>query len=600
MKLPLIIKRRKIWPIINKEVLSPGLLIFVVGIIVTFIAHQDRCFIGNDEFSFWGISVKSLFAYNALPLRSNGGLLNEFLSYPLGSGLLSYMISKINSFEFIESYSYIAMNCMYAAISALFFISSKRSDFFLNISLAVVLFLMPMMFFGNYYYNLQVDALLAFVLAGAFYILATQEMDIVTSIVFTLFLSFLILVKQSGTGLAIIALLYPTLCVIKYLYRVIVSEVERKKNISLIWLYIIPVSAFMVKILQNILVQNSKITFSAEKITIINIYNAFCHNIPGHFYNIIRLFNETTFYNKFIKFSGVEISLFGLYIICIMIMVIVINSYKKTELKKLYPITSIICIGMVAYVFTLLLYYGFSFSVYEGSNLASFSRYMGTYMLFMSMLIVALAFNSFNLHKKNNLRYIILFIAFLPLVNSPAYYWQLKGAFSTPNNKELTIFEIAEQSWKQHLNNEDKFIVVGQEYKAYEFLASRYYRPLQYFKGASFGTPQYTGDIWSLNYTKEQFKNLNNDAKFCYILNTNQFFDNEYGELFKPSVKKNRLYKFQNDYYYLLPMYQFELDFKKISMLNIEQIYNSAIKYSVHKQSLQIKIQPKGYVPFFL
>ena len=53
-----------------KNCLSPGLMIFLIGIVFASYMSFGRIYSGNDEFSHWGRIVKLLFIYDQLPVKN--------------------------------------------------------------------------------------------------------------------------------------------------------------------------------------------------------------------------------------------------------------------------------------------------------------------------------------------------------------------------------------------------------------------------------------------------------------------------------------------------------------------------------------------------
>lgn len=145
---------------------TPASVMFAGAFFFLAIINRGRIPYYWDEFSHWGTSVKWMFSLDALytsPL-SNAG----FKSYPPGMALFQYFCLKIqsicsNSNVFDQGMLYFAYQVFSLSFMFLFLRGIRWRRFIVACILLGAALLCPMVFYGDFYHNLMIDASLGLV-----------------------------------------------------------------------------------------------------------------------------------------------------------------------------------------------------------------------------------------------------------------------------------------------------------------------------------------------------------------------------------------------------------------------------------------------------
>ena len=90
-----------------KEIITPGIIFYVITILAMTLIVKDTYYCEWDEFSHWGANLKAMFQYDLF--WSNDIYDGVHVVYPPLAGIVEYFFCKING-GFAEDVSYIAIN----------------------------------------------------------------------------------------------------------------------------------------------------------------------------------------------------------------------------------------------------------------------------------------------------------------------------------------------------------------------------------------------------------------------------------------------------------------------------------------------------------
>lgn len=181
---------------------TPAFFIFSFLTILIWYINRGALLTSWDEFSHWGRVVKATYFSNQLSIYTNIDL--GFRSYPPALSLFQYFLLSIrgawNEADLIRSYSILSVILFLPFMRNLKFNSVKDS-----LSVIVLVILTPLLFFGNFYTSICIDAILALFFG---YCLAEvypyEKGNIFAMVRLCLGLAILPIIKESGMFFAFV------------------------------------------------------------------------------------------------------------------------------------------------------------------------------------------------------------------------------------------------------------------------------------------------------------------------------------------------------------------------------------------------------------
>ena len=152
-----------------------------------------------------------------------------------------------------------------------------------------------------------------------------------------------------------------------------------------------------------------------------------------------------------------HVSYFILIIFVVSSLWIMAHYLEKTHRLKIRLLCCWIIIFGILYVITLFVYYIFSFSPGEAKALASFHRYMATYMSAVFLIMFGIT----NICYKNNMRktfFIPIILLSLLLINGPALRGLYEICIKPVTNERVREHIIMKQIVGQYIGEKDIFL----------------------------------------------------------------------------------------------------------------------------------------------
>lgn len=412
-----------------KRFMTPGMLIFfATGFYFIFMLKNQRL-IHYDNFSHWGLIVKSMLINNALPNFED--TIIGFNTYPPGSALYIYYFTKIvgNS----EGIALIGqMSIILSGLLSLFSFSSfMLSDFKENKQLYIKKILLTIgtliisLFILNgptTIHNLLVDTLLnatglALFALIYYYLYSVEKIAIPTAIL----VSFLLLIKNSGTFFGIIALFI-------YAYGLLKYHKDSKTNfLQLNRILFIP---FILPIATHYLWgKHVSMVFQTGRIgkhtmSISSYMNTYSEKNIDEILEISRKYLYAL-YTEYVYQLLIILSLF----IVLIILQKIFNNYLD---KRLVVISlAILCIFLI-YSVGLWIMYLVSMPTSESLRLAGYDRYLNTLIDFL-VGVTAISI-LYALNKSNSTSLIVI-------TNSIVILFSIYLTFFTNTHNVLSVFQ---------------------------------------------------------------------------------------------------------------------------------------------------------------
>ena len=178
-----------------KQILTPGVLIYVLLVILFIIENQNRIFEMYDTFNHWGLTVKNMCLYNDYGTTGN---IIQFNEYPPFTGTFQYILVNLSG-EYSESTIITAQCILYLSMIMPIF-KNIRWDKSLAKSIIIIpmVICLPLIFYDNFYTEILIDGFIGVLLALSMYQVYKKD-----KILLTTYLIALTLTKNIGILLTI-------------------------------------------------------------------------------------------------------------------------------------------------------------------------------------------------------------------------------------------------------------------------------------------------------------------------------------------------------------------------------------------------------------
>lgn len=418
---------------IISNVLTPGFVVFCLFYVFLCAVHRDRVLINWDEFSHWGTVVRNMYSFDAFGNHPYATTL--FQGYPPASALFHYFWMKITGYS--EANFFISMGILYVSL----FLPVLKNVYWNSKKLITLVALFIVLSVG-FYTNVYVDVLLGFLLAYVLFAYFTEEsFDIPYCINLALALFVLTLTKASGFGLAVIAALIIILDMVikaRKSKRDIIPEKDkplknRLTNLLASKAFRISAIAICIPLIANYSwsiyrhFTNTDFAWTdVDNITLSNLLEFISGGAEPYKYVVLQNFLGAIFNRNvsmgFLHFTYFQwVLLFG---------VVLFIWYRRSDEKlrsKIVNSSLGVFAGGILYVISLAVIYLFAFPEIESVPLASFDRYMNTYIFacmtsFFYFLFIYYVNDNVKFENKKKVTIITMFMVFyLSLFNINAF-----------------------------------------------------------------------------------------------------------------------------------------------------------------------------------
>jgi len=390
------LKNKKIF----KEIyLFPSLIVFFLFVIFALFINYGRMFIHWDEFSHWGIAVKNMYVFDALGSFKDSTIM--FKTYLPGTSLFQYFFVRPYT-EFVEFPTYIAFNMLFFSIISTFIEKFNLKSILITITSLLIPLLMGMSFYNALY----VDCFLG-VLFGSiflFYYKYKYEQTVFGIMTVTAAIGLLTLTKDIGFVLSGIALLIICLDTIFFRMESIKKYFHNAKTFpckaKAMFLLVFPICVtiliqFLWKL--NITITNVTSVWNTSNISITNLITG---NLLPYQKETLNLFIQALVHKPIAPFSLSFIKILSVIFVITTILSLILKKKDVNWKRLLFTYWEIVVCSTI-YLFALLLFYLFIIWDYEALFLASYERYVLSYIIGLCFsLLLFLILDSDNSHHK--------------------------------------------------------------------------------------------------------------------------------------------------------------------------------------------------------
>ena len=416
-----------------------------------------------------------------------------------------------------------------------------------SIFMIIIIFLAFLLFDQHGIINtIYQDYVMVIIVAYLLLVIITEKNTLSKFSVFslTIGLSFLLLTKQMGLALycMVIFMLIADL-LLKYKFKF--YNIFQKKNLVLLIIIIVPL-IFLKGWDMYVETLNIEKQFKLSDIKIMEL-KSIIDGTAGESYqqeaahNYIHALKTTGMMTTKISFTY-----FQCVLLSILLLYFVWLYGKGVFTKKQIILLGItLVIGSIGYAFTMLILYVFNFGSYEGPILASFNRYMPSYILLLLSTIIMLYIYADN-KKDKPIKYGLLLIIILLLIENPYLLYKCKPIIKESNQERVYINII-----KKNTPENAKIFVLSQNQK---IDLNDNTLQIKYYINPRLTNLDYS--MWNIEeastvqeYFEKNIQNYMLDFDYFYILNFGniniedcQFLFDDYS-----NVKNNQLYKIINN-----------------------------------------------------
>lgn len=433
--------------------LTIGLVFFTLFTIYVFILYRYKGFYYCDEFMHWGPMLKETLRLDSFYSVTASRLIKH-KDYPPFFTLLQVLFSGFNNFVYHEPIAYMAliifMYAMLMPVMSNLHIKNKK-DWLKGIIIFLCVILLGLTIdktdtasdYALLYNSIYTDWDLAlFAAYGIYMIYKEKNWEFFKLLILGLVSISFILMKQMGLVYWVIFMIYAFIKV---------WLVDKKLSVSLFFkgavcLIVLPVLAYL------------SWRYIVNLYGIVGQFNISEFNI-NDFINIIKgqtsiVWKYETFVNYIYNVKNRIIILHPFkmtYIVYVFFIVILIFLIKIKNLHDSLSLSFTFLIGAVGYGVALLILYVLYFASDEAPTLASFDRYLGSYLFFGTALVLIFAMDEF---YNSLIKEVILFVTLLLFIE-PENYIELKPQDKVYENYNLSVVVVRQWEPRDYIFNRE-------------------------------------------------------------------------------------------------------------------------------------------------
>lgn len=427
---------------------------------------------------------------------------------------------------------------------------------------AVLLILIPLLFYNEYWTTTYIDPFVAILAGCAFARILYWKSDVVLDRLYISFLcATLVLSKDVGLYFAVfIAIAYAiSYCIRK---EVPMHPTKRGKAAVQVWASLIPlIFTIFAKWTWKLELMNTNAYISfGGKIDIQNYTSMFfLHDNETYHQTVVDNF-KNAFFDQKIKMDqlGLEMSYCALFLLIVLGLIVLYcngkNEGDQKERKVLKITLTIVFLQLVFYIYSLGATYVSNFSEYEATHLASYQRYMNiSYLAVAIFLIEGIMFHSSAVYGRGMFQ--CLAIVLILLISPLGAVENYLSRDSVRAAKEIRDkYEPLHNLIRNHCSgtDSDKIYFISQASNGLDYWITRFISRPNGFAGNwrwSLGEPQYEGDIWTYGEctNSDEWMKILDDGNYTHIAlySINDYFKEHFSGVFSdPSmISNNTLYE---------------------------------------------------------
>lgn len=535
--------RRKFPHTLKTVLCERSTVCFIILAIGVFIINYGKHYAEWDEFSHWGRFLKESCKLNQLYVMSSSSMAHK--DYVPAVTLFEYLWCKL-SLAYSEANGYRGIQMLLVAVVLMVASEIKtagRKVYQIVVYSISVIILMgiPLLFWMfNFYRSIYEDAIFGILLFAAIWVaLHDSESVVYRSFSLTMALSMAIMCKMTAVPFVLLIWLF-------YLWNE--QKIGRKFQLNWRWQIIPLVLPFGVWRIFNCFVaeyMNTGGTQSYSGYTLTGILKVLLHDGSVSWQmDVERKFWKAVFTRGLLggmSFVAVCFVLLGLALML-----------RKKNIESDAPYRNVVtgkhmliwAVGAtIAYALMMCFLYDIAFVEYEARKLASYDRYMSSWLIAIVYLFVSLALVRCAGEKVLQQTVLLTMLSFVAVVdNRNQLLSGLKGESSYLYEGESNLINSV-------LQEDESVLVIERGSNSWASVVIGFYCMPREVGFSSPGPAVYDGDIFSSDMAKEELSELIHSYDYVYVIHVDENFVKKYEEIV-PEITQNTeniLYKVTPD-----------------------------------------------------
>lgn len=514
----------------KKNYLSNGFYAFIVLFIIAFLFDFNRVFSHWDEYSHWGEMVKEMFRLDKL-YSVEDSVLQAHKDYPPGISIFELFWCKLmggyRESTLITSLHIFEFSLFIPAISEKIKFKNVKS-LVINSIIGIVLIFVSISFFDLHgvINSIYTDYIMAIILAYAIFTIIFEKKLLSNYFIFSLSLVTILMMLTKQMGLPFYMMIM-YVYIIKIIYNKEFKK-ENKKQFIKVLLYTIILPLLVWKGWD--LYVSSMYTLQQFKLSDIKLSKLYgiIKGTQGEVYqitaanNYLKALKEVNISSSVVRLTYIK----SIFLALILMYITYRYGRKYIDKKDFLNLESIIIFGSIGYAFIMLTLYVFNFGEIEGPNIASYDRYMDTYLIFCVSLIIMIFIRIFSIEykkRKFNLLLLITLIIFIFIdgVHADKYKPVLK-------HDSINIYERCANVINKYTKDKNVYIIAQDSVGDFQYIVKYYANPinvnLKYF------------NLKKENVSDEYRNKIKNKIlkyDYLFLARSDDKFKENYGSLFE-------------------------------------------------------------------
>ena len=515
-------------PAAYQRFLTPAMIVYFMLIPVLYAATYYLDFVQWDEFSHWGFASKLLFRNGKLSCELDDYLTHA--SYPPGLPLICVFIHKCFSCKVFHENLILFANSLTVLTIMLSFASDNNKSANIPIKLCAITGGCMLLFFiiSDWVYTVYSEPVLISLGSLILFRVFTSEENIFDDLEMMLLLMVMILLKASGMGVIIFAMLF-------YLIRVWRHRKSRESRLEKLLPIVVCVMPFLVKASWSLLLKyfDTAIVFSprAPLSETLGALISGKHEYAGKVALVMwqRFFDDSTLYGSLLVLIAVAV------VYCLK------SRNKPAEWKMLY--FAFMPLFFLLMMFSLWISYVTVFTHYEALKAASFERYAITFLGMLLFIQLYLLFREKFLQDTGGIWFkaAIIFCVIGSIWNMMLSQMERSFRIDAKWRKEANH---AQYVYTPLLYENDFTVLTkegnGMKNYLYRHLFPESFKPIDYFDPL---LPGEKASVFQKNMTPEELlENLDKTADYVLLEAMDEKFFTDYRAIF---AEGHNSYKYQ-------------------------------------------------------
>ncbi len=542
-----------------QQLWGEGLLIYSVFFIFCFFTNYQKRFLSWDEFSHWGMFIKENLRLDSLYCKSPVQFVHK--DYVPAITLFETVWCKLCG-RFSEADAYRGIQVfMFALLMPVFEpfweerVSKEKNrmpGYLFRFSPMLIVLLIPLIFNTDngfmFYHSVYCDVVVGILFFYCAFVVYREDLSSkYTCLILTLGNTVLVLTKMSAVALLpMIMVLFLTQYVVYKdrgnLVRKVLMLLPTGAVPVLFWIWY---NRFVDKYVPNI---GSTQSYDGMRLSAIADVFADPSKSSIPYIGKIRDHYIDALLHRDILIHG---SYIVVIIFCFIAFMIMANTVKEDRDKYRLLIAGTWSLVMgTAYAFLMYFLYATAFCEQEAVYLASYERYMNSFVISIVFFVISAYFDSgiWREHKKDYYVLLLVFSMSLSFMHIDAFDQLLPGNL-TKDEEKISEYTVNASTI---LNNtpEDSIVFLVKRGDDGDYLWHMcYYCSPRTFWGGSIGPAVSESDTWSADYTVEEFTDSVRQSDYICFCEIDDAFMDKYSEVFAdPSlISDGKLYRISNN-----------------------------------------------------